>query len=360
MNQRRVFIAIIGILIVIILIFLIFFILSATTPVSNEWAIKTTQIDQLHDLGYYGSGVTIGIIDTGVDYFHPEFDQSSFIAWTDFITQKGTYYDDGDHGTHIAGILVSKGSYGGILAGINLQGIAPEAKLIIAKTIPKNQYIHSTINDSSIAQSIQFCIDNNADIILLSLGKNPDNINLDENSMTAEVCNQAIEQGIFIIAPAGNDGYNDDGDVAFPGILENVISVGSIGKEQTISSFSSQGHQYPDTNDPNKKPEIIAPGDKIVSSRINGSYGEIGGTSQAAAYVTGGLALILEAYPEYKHDGIYCQNETTIQQFKEIFMITALKVGSLERIDAPFSHDDRYGYGIIQFYNAYEQIALYL
>ena len=94
--------------------------LSFIVPEANSWAISITQIDRLHELGFTGAGVTIGLVDTGVDIDHQEFDISSFVAWNDFINGESEYYDNSDHGIHIAGVLVSKGSFQGL--GISLFG----------------------------------------------------------------------------------------------------------------------------------------------------------------------------------------------------------------------------------------------
>jgi subtilisin family serine protease len=359
MDRRRILIMVLVLLIVISIILASISILSMVVPVANGWAVQVTQIDRLHALGFYGAGVTIGIVDTGVDSTHQEFDESSFIAWHDSMHQRSAYYDDSDHGTHVAGLLVSKGSFEGLLSGINMQGIAPEVQVIMVKAVPQDQYFYSTGNDTIIAQGIQFCIEQGADIILLSSGKNPQNLRLNQDSMVAAACLQALEQGIFVVAPAGNDGHDDDGDVAFPGVLDGVIAVGSIGSNSLISAFSSQGHQYLTMQHPHKKPELVAPGERIVSTRVHGGYGEISGTSQAATYVAGVLALLLDAYPEYKHDGTRNQNATTISLFKEILAVTAAKIGSLEADTVMYSHDDVYGYGLIQAYDAYTKLADY-
>jgi len=358
MISRRI-IALIAILVIVTVILASISLMSIFVPKSNVWAKTVTQIDKLHELGFDGSGVTIGIVDTGVDISHQEFDAASFTAWNDLINKDTMYYDDDDHGTHLAGILVSKGSFQGLFSGINMQGIASNAKIVVAKSIPQNQYLYGGGNDSTIADGIQFCIENDADIILLSMGMSPNDVDLDDNSETTEMIEQAIGRGIFVISPAGNDRQDDDGDVCFPSILENVISVGAISKSNSISSFSSKGHQYPWSEHPNKKPEVVAPGEEILSTRINGAYGRLSGTSQAVAYIAGVIALLLDAYPEYKHDGAKNHNETTIQLFKEIFAKTAKKIGSLQDDNNEFSHDDFYGYGLIQAFEAYKELAKY-
>ena len=358
MISRRVTVLIV-VLVIISLLLVSLSLMSVFVPRSNIWADNATQIDKLHNLGFDGSDVTIGIVDTGVDISHQEFDDTSFLAWDDFINQKETYYDDDDQGTHLAGILVSKGSFQGLFSGINILGVVSDAKIVVAKAIPQNQYLYGGGNDSTIADGIQFCIDNNADIILLSIGMSPEDVDFDNNSKTTEKIKQAIDTGIFIVAPAGNDGQDDDGDVCFPSILENVISVGAISKGNVHSSFSSKGHQYPWSINPNKKPELVAPGEEILSTRINGAYGRLSGSSQAAAYVTGIIALLLDAFPEYKHDGAKNKNETTIQLFKDIFAKTAKKIGSLQGDTNELSHDDSYGYGLVQAFDAYKELAKY-
>ena len=215
MNRRRAVIILSVILVIISILLISLSLLSYLVPKANSWAFDMTQINRLHKLGFDGSGVTIGIVDTGVDSYHQEFDISSFVAWNDSINEKSEYYDDSDHGTHIAGILVSKGSFQGLLSGVNIQGIAPGVQLIVAKSISRNDCVYGGGDENSIADGIKFCIDNGADIICLSFGKNPEELILKDDGNTALACIQAINEGIFVVAPAGNDGQNDDGDVAF-------------------------------------------------------------------------------------------------------------------------------------------------
>ena len=333
--------------------------IAVTTPKSNFWATKNTQIEDLINLGFDGTDVTIGIVDTGVCIDHQDLESLSFISWLDVINNISNYYDDEDHGTHIVGILAAKGSLQGVYSGVNLKGIAINSKYVIVKSIPHNQYLFDGTNDSRIAAGIKFCINNDVDIILLSIGPGIDYIDFKENSLSVAQINNAISKGIFVVVPAGNDGQKDNGDVNFLANLENVISVGAISKGNSILPFSSRGHQYPQTVHPNKKPELVAPGNQITSTRINGAYGDISGTSQAAAYVAGIIALLLDAYPEYKHDGMKNENVSTIHLFKEIFAKTAKKIGNLMNIDDELSHDDLYGYGLIQAYDAYLELSKY-
>lgn len=358
MQQRNIIVAIV-IFIVISIVFCAFLILPLFVSQANQWAYEAVQIDKLHDLGYDGSGVTIGIIDTGVDRSHQEFDSTSFTAWHDFINFNSQWYDDDDHGTHLAGLLVSKGSFSGLFSGVNLQGIVPASKLVVVKAIPRNLYLYGGGNDTTIANAINYCIEQEVDIILLSLGLSPEDVTFSDVNLTCSAIDTAINQGIFVVASSGNDGESDDGDVCFPSSIDYVISVGSFSKSSTVSSFSSKGHQYPSTVNPHKKPELLAPGEDIISSRVNGAYGTLSGTSQAATILTGGLALLLDAYPDYKHNGDKNLNITTVSFLKQILASTALKIGSLEGNNEIYSHDDSYGYGLVQFHEAYKELAKY-
>ena len=214
-------------------------------PRCNSWAEIDTQINKLHELDFDGSGVTIGIIDTGLDISHHEFDNSSISMWKDFINNRVNIYDDDGHGTHITGILISKGSYEGYFSGINLKGISNGAKLIVVKSIPEYIHIFDNRINFSLVESITYCIDNGADIILLSIHNGPIDYNINDKIKITEMINIAVNKGIFVVAPAGNDGQNDDGDVSFPTSIDNVIAVGAISKRNSIMPFSSKGHQYP-------------------------------------------------------------------------------------------------------------------
>ncbi len=359
MVTRHTLIVLGGALCILLVIFGSLSALPMVVPVANNWVYEATQINRLYELGFTGADVTIGIVDTGVDVSHHELDRNSFLAWKDYVGAQADYYDDSSHGTHIAGILVARGSLPGRLTGINLRGIAYAAQLVIVKVVPPDQFKYSSVNDSCIAQSIQFCIDQHVDIILLSLGSHPTYHQLNDESMTALAIQQAVDNGMLVVAPAGNDGYSDDGDVAFPGVLDEVISVGSVDQSLIISQFSSQGHQYLQSSHPHKKPELVAPGENIMSTRRNSRYGELSGTSQAAAVVAGGLALLLEAFPEFKAGGVHDTDISTVTLFKEVLMKTASKIGTLEGSEPGVAHDDHYGYGLIQLYDAYMMLAEY-
>jgi serine protease AprX len=297
----------------------------------TDWAFEITQIDELSALGLSGQGVTVGIVDTGVDADHSDLDHIDIIAWEDFIAGKPEPYDDIGHGTNMVGILAANGK---------LDGIAPDIDLIVVKALGE-----SGGKDSDVAEGVEFCVDNGADVILLSLGGGTIPI---LGTRTEDACNFAINNGVFVAAAADNDGENDDGDVASPASVPGVIAVGAVDKDKKIASFSSRGDndgisQFPfdDTVDPNKKPEIVAPGVGIASTYKGGKYVTGDGTSQSAAFMAGIIALLLESHP-----GKQRRDRNTVIEFKNDLMDTAEKTSYQES-----PHDDHYGYGLIQAFD---------
>ena len=189
------------------------------------------------------------------------------------------------------------------------------------------------------------------DIISLSLGGSQgiDFVVIDSDSLEGAV-NAAIDEGIFVVAAAGNDGEDDDGDVASPGSVENVICVGAIDKEGNIWSGSSAGDNsfnppinWVPRSNPDKKPELVAPGEDIpvLNAQIGGTdalYAWGDGTSGATVWVTGALAHLLEERPDLQHDGA-SGGSGTVEDVKSWIM------DSVVPKDGQGDHDNHYGYG---------------
>jgi serine protease AprX len=317
----------------------------------NGWAVEITQINELHEKGLTGKGIIIGIVDTGIQANHSEFNDAKIIAWHDYVNEKQEPYDDNGHGTHVAGIISARGSWSGLFHGVKLKGIAPNAELVVVKAIPKNE----SGNDGTVADGINFCVDKGADIICLSLGgKKLSSI----GNRAERACKNAIKKGVFVVAAAGNDGGNSK-DVSSPSCVDLVISIGAVDRRGHIANFSSRGNNGEGTIDPrddrkypNKKPELVAPGVDIISCWNENGYAKASGTSQAVPFVCGIIALLLESHPEYERNGAK-GGEKAVEKFKEIFARTAEK--------SPWQgdgHNDRYGYGIIQGLNAYEELCI--
>ncbi|MBN1638143.1 MAG: S8 family serine peptidase, partial [Ignavibacteriales bacterium] len=242
------------------------------------------------DLGVKGEGIRIGIIDTGIDYFHPALGGGFGIGYKveggyDFYNNDADPMDDHGHGTHVAGIS----------AGDNevIQGVAPKAKLYAYKVLSADGWGY----DTDILAAIERCVDPNndgnksdkLDVVNMSLGGwgNPD----DELSTAVD---NAVELGVIFTIAAGNDyDYNTIGS---PGTSRNAITVGSSDKTDIISYFSSR---KPNTKIYSIKPDVLAPGRSINSSILSNSYGKMSGTSMAAPHVAGLCALLKQLRPTW-------------------------------------------------------------
>ena len=250
-----------------------------------------------------GEGITIAIIDTGVDYTHPSlggcFGEGCRVAGGyDFVNNDEDPMDDQGHGTHCAATAAGKGV---------LNGVAPDATVYAYKVLNE----HGSGSSSNIIASIERAVDPNQDgdfsdhldIISLSLGGggNPD------GPMSQSIDN-AVNLGVVAVIAAGNSGPFPE-SIGSPGTARNAITVGAIDKNNNIAEFSSRGPVLWDGNYI-IKPDIVAPGVDICAAQYDEWYEgnrecdpelerhiAISGTSMATPHVAGMAALIMQANP---------------------------------------------------------------
>ena len=302
----------------------------------STWALEATQVTDLQARGLDGSNVRVCIVDTGVDLTHPELQGVNLVAWKDFTASRVDPYDDEGHGTAMTGIIFALGI---------LHGVAPNADLIAAKAITAS----GSGTDGAIASAIRFCRDPNGNGNALDDGANVISLSLGGSnhpylgSATANAVNNATQSGIYVVAAAGNDGQADDGDVESPASETSVIAVGAVDRQGVIAAFSSIGNTYAPglppsvRTDPNKKPEVVAPGIEIATPLSGGRYAYVSGTSPAVAFVSGIVALLLQNHPAYKWSA------ANLLAFK-----TALMESAKPEAGQQVPHDPHYGYGIPQ------------
>ena len=294
-----------------------------------------------------GQGIIVCIVDSGIDLTHPDLRHLELNGWKDFVNSKETVYDDHGHGTMMAGIISAKGG---------LTGVANGVSLLVAKALSEE----GTGSDEIVSEAINWCRDNQADIISLSLGGAPGIIpSLFSGDLVEESVNDALDEGIYVIAAAGNDGEEEtDEDVDSPCNVENVICVGGVGIDGTIWSGSSKGSNdfqiFPPKlarQDPDKKPELVAPAESIpvlVSTNkgenepTESTYGTASGTSAATVYVSSAIALLLQSNPSLSRNGSDGGDLEVIEQVKQW-----IKETCLQRTNSN-EHDDYYGYGLLQ------------
>ncbi|MET0491849.1 MAG: S8 family serine peptidase [Actinoplanes sp.] len=243
--------------------------------------------------GLTGRGVSVAVLDTGVDATHP--DLAGRVVERNFSSAP-----DGDqdgHGTHVASTIAGDGTAS---AG-RYRGVAPEATVLSGKVCEE-----FFCTDSAILAGMQWAaVDEHARVISMSLGGRdlPSTDPLEEavNALTAQT------GALFVIA-AGNSG-SSAGTVESPGSADAALTVGAVDKSDVMAEFSSRG---PRAGDGAIKPDIAAPGVNIVAALAKGvtmgtppadfpdSYTAISGTSMATPHVAGAAVLLAQKRPEWK------------------------------------------------------------
>ena len=297
----------------------------------SEWAFEDTSIRTLQEGGLTGEGVRVCMVDTGVDASHEAFTESR-LEFKDLVSNSREPVDYGAvaHGTLMAGLLLST---------THQSGAAPNVSFAMVAALSDNGAGENTGLDSDVADAIRWCqFQFEADIISLSLGGSEDTRGGEGGSSSAT--RQATDAGVFVIAAAGNDGMEDDGDVASPGSVALAISVGAKTRSGALWSNTSTGsaldREGGERQNPHLKPEVVAPGERIISTGEDNLWYSSSGTSDATVFVTGALALILEDQPWLKPQPN--GNASCLIQVKQA-LVDSLKS------DGVSSHDARGGYG---------------
>lgn len=259
------------------------------------------QLETQFETEVNGTDIKIAILDTGIDKTHLDLDDlDDNLGTTDpkvieeeCFTGEGHTWDGHGHGTHVASIAAGTGE----VSGYNYVGVAPGALLLNGKVLNDG----GSGWDSGIISGIEWAVNQSADIISMSLGKD---INGDGTDPLSLAIDWANDQGVVCTVSAGNNGGEGIFSVGMPGVAKKVITVGSTTKTDEISDFSSQGP----TADYRIKPDICAPGSDIVAARASGTslgtpldndYTSAGGTSMATPHVAGAAALMLQIHPDW-------------------------------------------------------------
>ena len=311
-------------------------------PAKSEWAFEDSGVRDLQSMGYTGEGIRVCMVDTGIDVSHPDLENTDLV-FKDFITGSSDVTDHGAlaHGSMMAGILVSNGY---------LTGVAPSVTLGMAAALGDDGQGGNSGDQNIVSSAIEWCWKSfRADIISLSLGGESEG-NASTDGPTSTAVSQALANGVYVVAAAGNDGGDeDDGMVATPSNVENVISVAALDVNGEVWEGSSLGYlnenNSTEMDNPHKKPEISAPGVAIISTAYKDEYYSSTGTSDATVFISGILALILEAEPSLTNPSPIC-----IDQVKTALMNSAMPLE--EGID----HHPRWGYGAVSGFDWLEEI----
>ncbi len=265
----------------------------------DDWAWKMVGADLAHELGETGEGVRIAVLDTGIDYTHPDLEDKMWeeIGY-DFVNDNDDPMDVDGHGTHVAGIIAS---------------VAPDAELMALKVIEKEGG-----RWQEVSQAVRFARDNGADIITMSFGGDQSPL---ARAFERQI-NFAYDEGIYLTAAAGNDGTDSK---HYPAAYDAVAAVSAVNHEKEKTDYSNYG-DWLDLTAPGGDTEM-----RVFSTIPNEKYGNKAGTSMSTPFVAGVAAIKLGANP-----GI------TGRQVRE----------QINQQAVDLSNPEYYGYGLVNAYLA--------
>jgi len=237
--------------------------------------------------GFDGTGVTVAVIDSGVDAAHPDL-AGQVVAEHNFVSDLEDGLDHVGHGTHVASIIAGTGA----ASNGTYKGVAPGAKLIDAKACAS-----FGCPDSALLDAMNWvAADQHVKVVNMSLGgfDTPETDPLEQ-----AITDLSAQYGTLFVVAAGNDGA--DRSIESPGDVDAALTVGAIDEHDTLAPFSSRG---PRLSDSGLKPDITAPGVTITAALSKDSGGPAGqayidhsGTSMATPHVAGAAAILAQHSP---------------------------------------------------------------
>ncbi|MDV2886382.1 S8 family serine peptidase [Alkalihalophilus pseudofirmus] len=237
----------------------------------QNWGLEHLSIPSSWASGYTGRGVKVAVIDSGINTSHPALKVAGGVSMVGYTT---SYNDDEGHGTHSAGIIAAHSR------NANVYGVAHGVELYAVKSLDRsgNGRLVDTI------RGIEWAVDKGVDIINLSLGTTTPS-----TALKAAV-DKAFENDVLVVAAAGNkkENFSVTKPVEYPAKYGSVIAVSAVDSRNRLAAFSASGPEI----------EFAAPGVSIYSTHLGSNYRNMNGTSMAAPFVTGVLALYKEANPD--------------------------------------------------------------
>lgn len=272
-----------------------------------DWGLAALNVPP-HWKATQGEGVRVALLDTGIDESHPDLN-GAIDDVRDFTGSRAGAADRNGHGTHTAGIVAARKNERGVV------GVSPECRLLIGKVLDDA----GAGSTASVAAGIDWACDQGADVINLSLGSPY------RDAALQQVVERAAAKGKFLIAAAGNDGAR--GGVNFPARWEETIAVAAIDRQGSPCAFSSAGPEV----------DFAAPGQEVMSTYLGHGYARLSGTSMAAPFVSGLVALLIALH---RRGGASKTPLRTIDDLIDHLRRAARDTG-------PVGHDPATGWGLV-------------
>lgn len=290
----------------------------------GQWGFGATKVLDAWDSTQGKSDVTVAVLDTGVDMSHEDLaggldkaNARNFMEGEDASNPD----DDFGHGTHVAGIIAARANN-----GVGIAGVAPGCRVMPIRVLGVEG--GTTV---SLINGINWAIQKKARVINMSLGSNQ------YSRAEEDVIKKALRAGIVVVAAAGNEALSGN-PLSYPGAIDGVISVSAIRRD--VGTNNVDVYSRAEFSNFNPFVTIAAPGVDILSTmpqrfrspdqRFDLPYGYASGTSMAAPLVSGVVALMLSAHPEWGPTQV----------------MSALRKSAMDM--APAGLDAMFGAGLIQ------------
>ena len=285
---------------------------NTATPQVLPWGVDKIDAELIWPSGNTANPIKVGVIDTGISATHPDL-SANIKGGVNTITSRKSWNDDNGHGSHVAGIIAAVNNTQGVI------GVAPAADLYAIKVLnAKGSGYYS-----DIIEGIQWAINNNIQVINMSLGGSADYQPLHDAIVAAHT------MGIVVVAAAGNS----SGAVLYPAAYPEVVAVSATDSSNTVAPWSSNGPEV----------DVAAPGVSIYSTYKGTGYATLSGTSMATPHVVGASALLLNTAVgahDTNANGRWDPSEVRTQ-----LQSTAADLGSN-------GFDNFYGWGLVSAYAA--------
>ena len=293
----------------------VFLTLNGEMRMTLDNAIGIHHVDTVWDYGYTGEGISIAIIDTGIDPLHvglndfdddPLTNDPKVVAFYDALDESGDNgdgttepYDDQGHGSHCAGISAGTGAVDeGPMSENNekpYRGVAPDAWLVGVKVLDSG----GSGSFAEVMRGMEWTIDNQIKYNIRAASMSLGGVWLVELTQEQEervthLANEMVAAGISLMIAAGNSAAY--GTIGTPGAAKDVITVGSTEDSKELAVYSSKGP----THEGQIKPNVAAIGSAVMSVEANSGngYASYSGTSMATPMVAGMAVLLLQANPD--------------------------------------------------------------
>lgn len=272
-----------------------------------DWGLALLHVPD-HWKQTQGAGVRVALLDSGIDESHLDL-AAAIDEARDFTQSRRGPADRNGHGTHVAGIVAARQNNRGVI------GVAPQSRLLIAKVLGDD----GVGNSAAVAAGVDWACDQGASVISMSLGSPQPDVKL------RQAIERAAAKGVFVITAAGNAGRPNS--VNYPARWRETVAVAAVDRNGQLSRFSSRGPQV----------DIAAPGQDVLSTFRDGGYAKLSGTSMAAPFVAGVVALLIALHRDATDARTPLR---TIDDLLEHLRRTARDAGAA-------GHDPGYGWGLI-------------